>query len=661
MMASNPPVENGDSINVLNPMPEDGDALMPQMYTVEEVLQQVNVLSKENRDLKEALKQTNASMKERFQGLSSWKEKQKEEREFLEGRLDEAKERVSVLTKCNEELRKKLLALEGSEGAGEGEVGRCSAEVEALKAQVARLQAEKSDLVAMNSELQLKMRPGSPEDSFVEIRIADGGVHVTKDMPNGQKDSPTTKRNPTFSRLDSEELTVSQLLQSLRKETQNVERLQLELQAASQRISELEKGDVKQVESEAQTSLLVGETEGPAARAQTKEVTQQEDPRKESDAELGHLKAQMAGLIKELQQAQTKLDDAEDMKKTLHDRSRSMEQDLATLRAQLVDKQQVQAENQKLKIHVESLQSKMKMEQKKAEDERCKGLEQDLSRLRTQLEETQQVQAEKEQLKQQLESLQSKMKSEQKAAVDERCGSLEANLAMLRTQLEEKQQVQTENERLKLQLESVQAVIRVEQKKAEDERRNMAQVKDEYSRLYEDFNALKQEMRKKEPIMSNEELKELQARLDAAEQALATKQQKIDEMKQEIFRKEQELDTISVFKAQAEVYSSDFYAERAAREKIHEEKERLVAQLEFLKRQNSQLQDEMESMGRQSLNEMQRRHVQPGAGSRGGGQQNVSLAGRGLELDIPEHACPKCNEVLPDLDTLQIHIMDCII
>lgn len=53
-----------------------------------------------------------------------------------------------------------------------------------------------------------------------------------------------------------------------------------------------------------------------------------------------------------------------------------------------------------------------------------------------------------------------------------------------------------------------------------------------------------------------------------------------------------------LFVVQAEVYSSDFYAERAAREKIHEEKERLFAQLEFVKKQNTQLQDEMDSLGR---------------------------------------------------------------
>lgn len=52
---------------------------------------------------------------------------------------------------------------------------------------------------------------------------------------------------------------------------------------------------------------------------------------------------------------------------------------------------------------------------------------------------------------------------------------------------------------------------------------------------------------------------------------------------------------------QAEVYSSDFYAERAAREKLHEEKERLAAQLEFVKKQNTQLQEEMDSLGRYGI------------------------------------------------------------
>lgn len=52
---------------------------------------------------------------------------------------------------------------------------------------------------------------------------------------------------------------------------------------------------------------------------------------------------------------------------------------------------------------------------------------------------------------------------------------------------------------------------------------------------------------------------------------------------------------------QAEVYSSDFYAERAAREKLHEERERLATQLEYVKKQNSHLQEELDSMGRYAI------------------------------------------------------------
>lgn len=56
----------------------------------------------------EALRQTNITMKERFEGLSVWREKQQEEREFLEGRLEEARSRMEALTLQNQELSKRL-------------------------------------------------------------------------------------------------------------------------------------------------------------------------------------------------------------------------------------------------------------------------------------------------------------------------------------------------------------------------------------------------------------------------------------------------------------------------------------------------------------------------------------------------------------------------
>lgn len=529
----------------------NGDISRPsnQSGTLEETLEQMNVLIQENRDLKEALRQTNLSMKERFEDLSAWREKQREERDFLESRLQEARVRIEALTLQNQDLSRRV-AEEGKPGGVLPGSSNQSAELDALRAQVARLQAEKNDLVAMNSELQLKADQDSHSDSFIEvIRVSDGSI----DGVNGVCGTERSKRldlSMTASRLDSEEVTVSQLLQSLRNETQRVEQLRAELKLSASRIKELEerKSNVNQ-----STQTIQTET------AESKEDSGKEE---QAESEVESLKSQVMTLFKELQQAQSKLDEAEGMKKNLQDRCREVEQDVATLKAQLV----------------------------------------------------------------------------------------------------EKQTVQSENNRLKLQLDSLHAQNQIEQKKAGDDRNNLAQLKDAYTKLFEDYNELKEEKKKKESqLVQKEVVDQLQERLTAAEEALAAKQDHIDHMKQDIFQKEKELETISVFQAQAEVYSSDFYAERAAREKLHEEKERLAAQLEYLKKQNSQLQDEMDSLGRRSLNEMQRRHVSLGGGQHGAG---ASLVGRGTDWqhqgNIPEHACPKCNEILPDLDSLQIHIMDCI-
>lgn len=62
----------------------------------------------------EALKQTNLTMKERFEGLSAWKEKQKEERDFLELRLEEAKTRLNTMDAENEALKNQVKQLEKS-------------------------------------------------------------------------------------------------------------------------------------------------------------------------------------------------------------------------------------------------------------------------------------------------------------------------------------------------------------------------------------------------------------------------------------------------------------------------------------------------------------------------------------------------------------------
>lgn len=59
-------------------------------------------------------------MKERFEDLSAWREKQREERGFLESRLEEARSRINTLTMENLDLRKQLERAGGEGGAQEG-------------------------------------------------------------------------------------------------------------------------------------------------------------------------------------------------------------------------------------------------------------------------------------------------------------------------------------------------------------------------------------------------------------------------------------------------------------------------------------------------------------------------------------------------------------
>lgn len=61
----------------------------------------------------EAMKLNNQAMKGRFEELSAWTEKQKEERLYFEVQSKEAKERLMALSHENEKLKEELEKLKG--------------------------------------------------------------------------------------------------------------------------------------------------------------------------------------------------------------------------------------------------------------------------------------------------------------------------------------------------------------------------------------------------------------------------------------------------------------------------------------------------------------------------------------------------------------------
>ncbi|XP_039586827.1 optineurin isoform X3 [Passer montanus] len=521
-------------------------------YTPEEMVQQMKELITENNELKEAMKLHNQAMKDRYEELSTWREKQKEEREFYELKFKEAKQCLQAKCIENEQLQQQLQSLkEREEGA---EMEGCMApekEVRQLKSQVQRLQAEKADLLAIISELQVKLNI-SAEDSFVEIGMNEEEINRTAnehqensgEMPSNVAVYIRSKSADESKNLESEELTVSQLLCCLRNETQKREELEKELQDHRERLSKLEKETRNCLESGTQTE-------------------QEEESSEAVGSEVEALNLQVCALFKELQEAHEKLKEAELIQKKLQ----------------------------------------------------------------------------------------------------EKCQVLERKSLAAASELEEKQQLIYTIKKLELQVESMQAEVKLEQAKTHEEKARYNNLQDSYSKILPELTeAMKKidEMKLKElDRVDKAVVEQLTAKVELAEQALAAKQLQIDEMKQIIAKQEEDLETMSVLRAQMEVYCSDFHAERAAREKIHEEKEQLAVQLAYLLKE----QQNFEDLGRSSLAEMQSRHgarmpdrehsphlVQRGTNSQDWPEQrNISI-----------YSCPKCEEILPDLDTLQIHVMDCI-
>ncbi|XP_045141515.1 optineurin [Echinops telfairi] len=548
-------------------------------FTPEELLQQMKELLVENHQLKEAMKLNNQAMKGRFEELAAWTERRKEERQFFETQSKEAKEQLIALSDENENLKEELGKLrEKSERSLENPTGNSEfpktepeQELEQLKTQMIRLQAEKADLLGIVSELQLKLNSsGSSEDSFVEIRMT---VSLNECMEffynltlvseeiqslfNDLKIEPSASQGSKCAEgarnyLEFEELTVSQLLLCLREGNQKVERLEIALKEAKERISNLEKKAHGHSEADTQTE-------------ESPEAEREEKGPETIGSEVEMLNLQVTTLFKELQEAHTKLSEAELMKKRLQEKCQTLERKNSASPSELNEKQELVYSNKKLELQVESMRSEIKMEQTKTEEEKTKF----------------------------------------------------ATLQLTHSKL-----------------------------------------------LQEHSHALKtiEELKMKESEKVDKAvLQELKEKLGLAEKALASKQLQMDEMKQTIAKQEEDLETMTVLRAQMEVYCSDFHAERAAREKIHEEKEQLALQLAILLKENDALEDE----GRQSLMELQSRH-----GARtGDSDQQAYLVQRGAEeiswrqqqRNIPIHSCPKCGEVLPDIDTLQIHVMDCII
>ncbi|XP_018417322.1 PREDICTED: NF-kappa-B essential modulator [Nanorana parkeri] len=205
----------------------------------------------------------------------------------------------------------------------------------------------------------------------------------------------------------------------------------------------------------------------------------------------------------------------------------------------------------------------------------------------------------------------------------------------------------------RMQVQNLETALKVERQNASEEMRKLAQLQAAYHKLFQEYDAHIKNGLHQEKLMKGMDLQlqELKQQLQEAEEALVAKQELIDKLKIETDEQKSLKETIVLLRAQADIYCADFQAERQARERLHAEKEQLQEQLDELKREWTRME------------EMKNRHaesVRPNQPSIYPLPYSVPTASFHTMVEPQEYRCPKCQYKAPDMDTLQIHVMDCI-
>ncbi|XP_051804896.1 NF-kappa-B essential modulator isoform X5 [Acanthochromis polyacanthus] len=252
------------------------------------------------------------------------------------------------------------------------------------------------------------------------------------------------------------------------------------------------------------------------------------------------------------------------------------------------------------------------------------------------------------------------------------CSKVKALQVAEREQEQQRKQHHVAMDKLLLQTQSLEQALKTERHVVTEEKKKLTQLQHAYTCLFRDYDS-----------KLKSEGGDLCSRLEEAERALALKQDLIDKLKEEVEQQKGSLETVPVLTAQAEIYKADFLAEREAREKLNQKKEELQDQLNKAMTDIERLKQEATSRAR--MEQMKLRHLEdfparppnipPPQGVFSGAAFNtvppassfrhpgpilaVEPGAAGVE-DLPDLCCPKCQYLAPDMDTLQIHVMDCI-
>ncbi|XP_047125627.1 optineurin [Hydra vulgaris] len=212
--------------------------------------------------------------------------------------------------------------------------------------------------------------------------------------------------------------------------------------------------------------------------------------------------------------------------------------------------------------------------------------------------------------------------------------------------------------------------------------------------LWKNLNLKSQQLKEKEQVEN---------KIREKDNEICTLKEQMDALNVTIQKMSAEVDSIPVYQTQMDAYENDFRAERAAREKIHQDLCRINEQLDEHILENTRLKEEIKHLTSSSLSDVQQRYSNssmtgrfnqsnphffnsdrsaPLGNSRNGSNNHSYETNQSYYNDEPnyfnrrkpfenvinqrpyyhseEQKCPKCNQGFPDLDSLQLHVVECL-
>ncbi|XP_029973848.1 NF-kappa-B essential modulator isoform X2 [Salarias fasciatus] len=564
----------------------------------------VTKLLGDNQQLREALRRSNLALRQRCEEMEGWQRRTREEREFLSCRFQEARALVERLAQENHSLQG---LVNGPASSSSTSSNHCcsSSQTEDPQARPARNgPVDRSKTLDQwkspeGAEQHTQTTPPRSLGDSLQSSLSFNSPSLPKSFSEGTRDEMGRDGGQPVEGAN-------EFLQLLKSHKEKLEEGMKELRKKNEELEkEKEQGEKERERIRQFCNKLV---QAQASGGPDEAVLHRSEAQHSSDC------SSLAKLTEQLQATQG--------------RYRELEEKLDHLQKSSAQRDRTEA----------LLKQKDKECAQLAKD--CEALKAQATSLLLELKERQ--------------SCLDKSEHERKSLEEERCNNLKALQVAKREQEQQRKQHQVAMDKLMLQTQSLEQALKTERKK-------LTQLQHAYTCLFRDYDS-----------KLKSEGGDLSSRLEDAERALALKQDLIDKLKEEVEQQKGSLETIPVLTAQAEIYKADFLAEREAREKLNQKKEELQDQLNQALSDIDRLKQEATSRAR--MEQMKLRHLEdfPPRPSHISHNQGAafntvpaaqSFRNQGLVPvgdQGPDLCCPKCQYLAPDMDTLQIHVMDCI-